>query len=64
MDLIENLRIVLDNYGFKTEIIAASVRTIAHVEQSALVGADIATIPSNIFSLMETPAYRCRYSKV
>lgn len=50
MDLIENLRIVLDNYGFKTEIIAASVRTIAHVEQSALVGADIATIPSNIFS--------------
>lgn len=50
MELIENLRIVLDTYGFDTEIIAASVRTIAHVEQSALCGADIATIPSDIFS--------------
>ena len=50
MDLIENLRIVLDNYGFETEIIAASVRSLAHVEEAALVGSDIATIPSNIFS--------------
>lgn len=49
MDLVENLRIVLDNYGFETEIIAASVRNIAHVEQSALVGADIATIPGTLF---------------
>ncbi len=50
MDLIENLRIVLDNYGFETEIIAASVRSLAHVEEAALMGSDIATIPSNIFS--------------
>lgn len=50
MELIENLRIVLDNYGLDAQIIAASVRTLAHVEQAALVGSDIATIPSNIFS--------------
>lgn len=49
MELIENLRIVLDNYGFDTEIIAASVRNIAHVEQSAEAGADIATIPGSLF---------------
>lgn len=50
MELIEKLGIVLDTYGLDTEIIAASVRSIAHVEESALVGADIATIPSDIFS--------------
>lgn len=50
MELIEKLRIVLDNYGLDAQIIAASVRTLAHVEQSALAGSDIATIPSNIFS--------------
>lgn len=50
MDLIEDLKIVLNNYGLETQIIAASVRTLAHVEESALVGADIATIPSNVFS--------------
>lgn len=49
MELIANLRIVLDNYGFESEIIAASVRSIAHVEQSALAGSDIATIPGILF---------------
>lgn len=49
MELIANLRIVLDNYGFESEIIAASVRSIAHVEQSALAGSDIATIPGTLF---------------
>ena len=50
VELIENLRIVLDNYGLETEIIAASIRTLAHFEQCALVGADIATVPSDVFS--------------
>ena len=49
MELIANLRIVLDNYGLESEIIAASVRSIAHVEQSALAGSDIATIPGTLF---------------
>ncbi|MDO4594036.1 MAG: fructose-6-phosphate aldolase [Tissierellia bacterium] len=47
--LIEDLKDVMVNYGFDTEIIAASIRTNKHLELSALAGADIATIPANIF---------------
>ncbi|WP_040213760.1 fructose-6-phosphate aldolase [Clostridium polynesiense] len=47
--LIKNLREVLDFYGFKTEIISASVRGIKHVEAVAAVGSHIATIPGNLF---------------
>ena len=47
--LIQDLRTVLDNYGFKTEIIAASVRGADHVKQAALAGSDIATIPAKVF---------------
>lgn len=49
MDLIEDLRIVLDNYGYDTEIIAASIRHIGHLEEAALAGADIATVPGSLF---------------
>lgn len=49
MDLIHDLRAVIDIYGFDSEIIAASVRHIGHVEESALAGADIATIPGSLF---------------
>lgn len=48
-DLINDLRIIIDNYGFESEIIAASVRNIAHVEESAIDGAHIATIPGTLF---------------
>ncbi|MDT2401819.1 fructose-6-phosphate aldolase [Enterococcus avium] len=47
--LIKNLRTVLDNYGYKAEIISASVRGLEHVEKMAELGADIATIPGNLF---------------
>ncbi|MGE7759675.1 fructose-6-phosphate aldolase [Peribacillus sp. NPDC097895] len=47
--LIEDLRTVLDNYGLKAEIIAASIRGIEHVEATAKVGANIATIPGSLF---------------
>ncbi|OTO67582.1 MULTISPECIES: fructose-6-phosphate aldolase [unclassified Enterococcus] len=47
--LIKNLRTVLDNYGYKAEIISASVRGLEHVEKVAELGADIATIPGNLF---------------
>ena len=47
--LLEEIRIIYDNYGMTTEILAASVRTPNHLTQSALAGADIATIPPNIF---------------
>lgn len=47
--LIQDLRIVLDNYGLESEITVASIRHIGHVEQVALLGADIVTIPGNLF---------------
>ena len=45
MELIRDIRTVYDNYNFKTEILAASVRTPLHVRQASLIGADIATMP-------------------
>ncbi|QUY65585.1 fructose-6-phosphate aldolase [Helcococcus kunzii] len=48
-ELIEDLRIIIDNYGFESEIIAASVRHIGHVEDAAIAGAHIATIPGTLF---------------
>ena len=45
MDLIREMRIIYDNYGFETEILAASIRTANHVRECALVGADVATVP-------------------
>ena len=49
VQLVEDLREVLDIYGFETEIIAASIRHIGHFEGAALAGADIATIPGTLF---------------
>jgi transaldolase len=48
MELIENLRIIYDNYGFETEILAASIRSAAHVQDCALAGADVATVPPSV----------------
>lgn len=45
MELIEEIRMIYDNYGFETEILAASIRTANHVKQSALAGADVMTAP-------------------
>jgi transaldolase len=45
MDLIREIRIIYDNYGFETEILAASIRSANHVKDCALVGADVATVP-------------------
>ncbi|MED1441844.1 MAG: fructose-6-phosphate aldolase [Bacillaceae bacterium] len=49
LQLIRSLKVVLSNYNFKTEIITASVRSLEHVEEAAVVGADIVTIPGNLF---------------
>jgi transaldolase len=49
MDLIRDIRAVYDNYGFDTEILAASIRTTAHVREAALTGAGCATIPPAVF---------------
>lgn len=45
MGLIEEIRAIYDNYGFATQILAASVRHCDHVREAALVGADVATMP-------------------
>ena len=48
MELIRDIREVYDNYGFSTEILAASIRSPLHVTQAALAGADVATIPPEV----------------
>lgn len=50
MDLIQQIRTILDNYQFAAQIIVASVRNPIHVLESALIGADIATIPFSVIS--------------
>jgi transaldolase len=56
MQLIEDIRTVYDNYGFETEILAASIRSANHVSDSALAGADVATIPPAVIrKLAEHP---------
>ena len=45
MELIRDIRQIYDNYDFKTEILAASIRSANHVKEAALAGADVATIP-------------------
>ncbi len=49
MALIREIRQTYDNYGFKTEILAASIRHVTHVRDAALAGADVATMPVGIF---------------
>jgi transaldolase len=50
MVLVEQIVEIFDNYGYDTEIIVASIRNPMHVLDSALAGADIATIPFNVLS--------------
>jgi transaldolase len=45
MDLIAEIEQIYDNYDFDTEILVASARTVNHVKQSALIGADGVTAP-------------------
>ena len=48
MGIIEEIRTIFDNYGYMAEIIVASVRNPIHVLDSALIGADVATIPYSV----------------
>ena len=50
MLLVEQIAEIFANYAFETEIIVASIRNPLHVLDSALAGADIATIPFNVLS--------------
>lgn len=48
MALIEDIRLIFDNYDFATEILVASVRSPMHVLEAARIGADVATIPADV----------------
>jgi len=48
MELIADIRQIYDNYHFKTQILAASIRTVNHVAIAAKIGADVATIPPDV----------------
>ena len=48
MDLIRDIRLIYDNYGFGTEILVASVRHVTHVLESARIGADVMTAPPKV----------------
>ena len=48
MDLVSDIMNIYGNYGYEAEIIVASVRSPVHVMESALIGADIATIPLKV----------------
>jgi transaldolase len=48
MQLIHQMRQIYDNYGYDTEILAASIRHPVHVVESMLIGADCATIPPKV----------------
>ncbi|MBR9844369.1 MAG: transaldolase family protein, partial [Rhodobacteraceae bacterium] len=52
MDLIADIRTIYDNYGYETQILAASIRTVNHATQSALVGADVMTAPPAVIKAM------------
>ena len=56
MELIREIRMIYDNYDFRTEILAASIRSANHVKDSAIAGADVATVPPSVLkSLVSHP---------
>ena len=49
MNLIKDIKLIYDNYKFKTQILVASIRNPIHVLEAAKIGADVATMPYNVF---------------
>ncbi len=52
LELISEIREIYDNYGYETQILAASVRHPIHFKEVALRGADCATIPFGVFEML------------
>jgi len=48
MDIVRETRLIYDNYGLETQILAASIRHPRHVAEAAMVGADVATMPTAV----------------
>lgn len=52
MQLIEDIRAIYDNYDFRTEILAASIRSVNHITEAARIGADVITAPPAVIKGM------------
>ncbi len=52
MELIEDIRTIYDNYGFDTQILVASIRSVNHIADSARIGADVITAPPGVIKAM------------
>lgn len=53
MELIREIRAIYDNYpDLTTDILAASIRTVNHVKQAAMIGADVATVPPTVLQAL------------
>ena len=52
MDLIRDIVQIYDNYGYKTEVLAASLRHPQHIVESALAGADVGTMPFGVLKML------------
>lgn len=56
MEVISDIRTIYDNYGYETQILAASIRTANHMKEAALIGADVATAPPAVIKAMASHA--------
>lgn len=52
LQLIEDIRIIFDNYGYETQILAASVRHPMHIIECATIGADVVTCPLGVITAL------------
>lgn len=52
LDVIADIRTIYDNYGFDTQILAASIRSANHMSECAKLGADVATAPPKVIHAM------------
>ncbi|MDO5658564.1 MAG: fructose-6-phosphate aldolase [Paracoccus sp. (in: a-proteobacteria)] len=52
LELISDIRTIYDNYGYETAVLAASIRSVNHITQCALIGADVITAPPSVIKAM------------
>ncbi|ARC89477.1 fructose-6-phosphate aldolase [Rhodovulum sp. MB263] len=52
LDLIADIRTIYNNYDFRTEILAASIRSVNHISEAAKIGADVVTAPPSVLKQM------------
>lgn len=52
LELIEDIRTIYDNYGYETQILAASIRNANHMSECAKIGADVCTAPPAVIKAM------------